>query len=51
MAMHILDILVSLYTMFVLYYGVKVIIFVICKRLIKMKVFKERKFKVFGVEL
>lgn len=51
MAKHLLDLLFSLYILFILYFGIKVFFFFILKHLFKFKFIKDKKFKIFGVEL
>lgn len=51
MAKYLLDLLFSLYILFILYYGIKIFFFFIIKHILKLKFMQDRKFRVFGKEL
>lgn len=51
MAMHLLNVIGSCLILFFFYYAVKLFIFWILKKVLKLKKMQDKKFKVFGEEL
>ena len=51
MAIHVLSLMFSCLVIFFFYYAVKLFVFWLLKKVLKLKFMKDKKFKIFGEEI